>query len=81
MTRAIVIAAAIGAGLATGVGCSVFCADCNCGPGTAEVRGTVTAADRAELVGAIITINGQGLTLDYTRSDGTTWTVTYSPAP
>lgn len=80
MSRALVIAAAVGAGLMTGVGCAVFCADCNCGPASAVVEGTVAAADRTDLVGAHVRIDGLNVTVDYTHADGTTWSVYYTVA-
>jgi hypothetical protein len=77
MSRALLLAAAVCAGLLTGVGCAVFCADCNCPDASAVVEGTVTVADRDDLVGAHVRIDGFGLTVEYSRADGTAWNVNY----
>jgi hypothetical protein len=62
-------------GLALGFACSgrqEVCYDCDCGPGPFSVTGTVTRADRADLVGAKLDIWPGGLTLT-----GPSWTARY----
>jgi hypothetical protein len=80
MTRALLFGIVAIAGMIGGFGCSVICADCNCGDGTSEVAGAITAADRAELVGGTVSVRWGGVTIDYTRSDGTKWEMYYSSA-
>ena len=78
MTRALVLGLTGLVGGLIGVGCSAFCADCNCGDGPYSAGGTIKTADRAELEGG--TVNGSygSVTIAYTRADGTEWQVYYN---
>jgi len=79
MSRLLVSGGVVLAGLLAGAGCFVVCADCNCkNDGVSEVVGTVTTADRADLVGATVTVHPGSLSITYTRDDGSTWVAAYS---
>lgn len=74
--RAVVLGLCGLAGVVAGFGCSVFCADCKCPDGTYEVHGTVTEADRPELVGGTVNVSYGTVRLEWSQ-DAEDWTVTW----
>lgn len=86
MKRAILIAAFAALGGMVGLGCRVFCADCNCGSGKTDsgpyrLEGTITEADRAELVGGTVTVEDYGVLIAYTTTAGGSASASYDAAP
>jgi hypothetical protein len=77
--RAAVLALCALAGVVAGFGCSVFCADCDCGDGPFQVNGTVTSADRKELVGADVHVTAGSVEISW--NDGSSWEVYYQAVP
>lgn len=65
------------AGIVAGFGCSMFCADCDCGDGPWQMTGTVATADRAELVGAKVSVYSGSVSITWTQ-DEKSWSTEYS---
>jgi hypothetical protein len=79
MRRALQVGLTVVAGVFVGWGCATYkCDDCDCGDGPFQVTGTVNEADRAELVGATVSVQSGGVIVGYTRTDGSTWQVDYN---